>query len=62
VLLGNRASFVRLSSAADMARPEIEALLSVAIAQAKTPFSSSGPGSLIIRSVSAKQRPRRRDA
>ena len=59
---GNQTRFVRLSSAADMARPEIETLLSAAIAQAKTPFSSGAPGPLIIRSVSAKQRPRRRDA
>ena len=58
---GNQTRFVRLSSAADMARPEIETLLSAAIAQAKTPFSSGAPGPLIIRSVSAKQRPRRRD-
>ena len=43
------------------ARPEIETLLSAAIAQAKTPFSSGAPGPLIIRSVWAKQRPRRRD-
>jgi hypothetical protein len=59
---GNQTRFVRLLSAADMARPEIETLLSAAIAQAKTPFSSGAPGPLIIRSVSAKQRPRRRDA
>jgi hypothetical protein len=59
---GNQTRFVRLSSAADMARPEIETLLSAAIAQAKTPFSSGAPGPLIIRSVSAKQRPRRRGA
>jgi hypothetical protein len=59
---GNRTRFVRLASAADMARPEVDALLSAAIAQAKTPFSLAAPGSLIIRSVSAKQRPRRRDA
>ena len=59
---GNRTRFVRLPSADYLARPEIEALLSAAIAQARTPFSARAPGSLIIRSVSARQRPRRRDA
>ena len=59
---GNRTRFVRLPSADYLARPEIEALLSAAISQARTPFSARTPGSLIIRSVSARQRPRRRDA
>ena len=58
---GSRTRFVRLASATELSRPEIKALLSAAIAQARTPFSASTPGSLIIRSVSAKQRPRRHD-
>ena len=39
--------------------PEVEALIDAAIAQAKAPFRESGRR-LIIRSVSAKQRPRRK--
>jgi hypothetical protein len=57
---GNQVRFIRVESAADLARPEVEALLAAAAAQAKTPLAPSGKGKLIIRSVSAKQRPRRR--
>jgi hypothetical protein len=56
---GNQTRFLRLGSAKDLARPEIEALLAAAIARAKTPLPTTGRGRLIIRSVSAKQRPRR---
>jgi len=34
----------------------------LAVAQAKVPWPSAGPANLIIRSVSAKQRPRRKNA
>jgi hypothetical protein len=62
ILLGSGAQvrFIRLESAGDLARPEVEALLAAAAAQARTPFAPKGRGKLIIRSVSAKQRPRRR--
>jgi hypothetical protein len=56
---GNQTRFVRLESAAVLARPEVEALLAAAIAQAKPSFRATGRGQLVIRSVSAKQRPRR---
>jgi hypothetical protein len=59
---GNQTRFIRLESAAVLARPEVEALLSAALARAKTPLTARGHGKLIIRSVSAKQRPRRRAA
>jgi hypothetical protein len=59
---GKQTRFIRLESAAALARPEVEALIAAAIAQAKAPLSESGRGKLIIRSVSAKQRPRRRPA
>jgi hypothetical protein len=64
VLLGSgtQTRFIRLESAAVLARPEVEALIHAAIARAKTPFPSKGRGKLLIRSVSAKQRPRRRPA
>jgi hypothetical protein len=64
VLLGSgkQTRFVRLESADVLARPEIEALLAAAIAQAKTPLRKTGRGTLNIRSVSAKQRPRRKPA
>ena len=52
--------FIRLESAKDVTRPEVEALLAAAAEHAKTPLEAKGRGKLIIRSVSAKQRPRRK--
>jgi hypothetical protein len=62
VLLGSgrQNRFLRLGSAASLAQPEVEALVDAAIAQAKTPLPAKGRGKLIIRSISGKQRPRRR--
>lgn len=57
---GKQTRFIRLASAAVLARPEVQALLAAAIAGAKHPLPSKERGKLIIRSVSAKQRPRRR--
>jgi hypothetical protein len=57
---GNQTRFIRLPSAKKLAEPEVEALLRAAIAQAKSPLPKSGKGKTIIRSVSAKQRPRRK--
>jgi hypothetical protein len=56
---GNQNRFVRMGSAEMLGRPEVEALIAAAVAQAKTPLPASGGGQLIIRSISAKQRPRR---
>ena len=56
---GNQTRFLRLESAAVLERPEVEALIKAALAEAK-PMPSTGKGKLVIRSVSAKQRPRRR--
>lgn len=62
VLLGSgkQTRFVRLGSANLLERPEVETLLSSAVAQAKTHLPATGLGKVIIRSVSVKQRPRRR--
>jgi len=59
---GNQTRFIRLESADVLTRPEVETLIGAAIAQAKTPLRATGRGKLIIRSVSAKQRPRRKSA
>jgi hypothetical protein len=59
---GNQTRSIHLDSTDVLARPEVEALIAAAIAQAKTPFRSDTLGKLIIRSVSAKQRPRRKAA
>jgi Domain of unknown function (DU1801) len=51
--------FVRLPTAATLADPEVRALVDAAVAQAKPPLATNGRSTLVIRSVSAKQRPRR---
>jgi len=57
---GKQTRFIRIESADALARPEVEALLAAAAAKAKTPLRESRRGKLIVRSVSAKQRARRR--
>ena len=57
---GSQNRFVRLESTAILERPEVEALIQAAIDQQDDPpLPATGKGRLIIRSVSAKQRPRR---
>ena len=55
---GNQVRSMRLESAAVLKHPDVEALIAAAIDDADVPFPVSGRGRLIIRSVSAKQRPR----
>lgn len=57
---GSQTRFVRLPSVDVLARPEVKALLAAAIAQARAPFRKTGEPTLVVRSISAKQRPRRR--
>jgi hypothetical protein len=57
---GSQNRFIRIESVAKLTRPEIEELIAAAIAQAKSPLAGSGRGKLIIRSISKKQRPRRK--
>lgn len=56
---GNVVRNIRLESAATLDRPEVRALIAVALERAKVPMDPKGAHRLIIRSVSAKQRPRR---
>ena len=56
---GSQTRFLRVPSAGGLARPEVAALVAAAIARAKPPLPAAGRGRLLIRSVSAKQRPRR---
>jgi hypothetical protein len=57
---GNQTRFLRLPSVDVLARPEVDALVASAIAAAKTPMPDTGRGRLTVRSISARQRPRRR--
>ena len=56
---GNQNRFVRIDSVAALSRSEVQELLDAAEAQADPPFVKAGKGTLIIRSIAEKQRPRR---
>jgi hypothetical protein len=56
---GNQNRFLRLESAAQLRDPAVETLLRAAIAQARSPLAPTGRGATIVKSTSAKQRPRR---
>ena len=57
---GRQTRFLRVASAERLSDPDVEALIAKAVARAKAAFATHGRGALVIRSVSAKQRPRRR--
>ena len=62
VLLGSgkQTRFIRLPSVDVLESPEVVSLLKAAVTRGMKPLPPAGRGKLIIRSVSAKQRPRRR--
>ena len=59
---GNQTRFIRLDSPQVLERPEVKALVAAAVAQARIPLPAAGRGKLIIRSISATQRPRQKPA
>jgi hypothetical protein len=59
---GKQTRFIRLESAEVLARPAVRALVRAAVADSKVPYPKAGRGALIIRSVSTKQRARRKPA
>src|SRR5450755_1374902 len=59
---GSQNRFIRVKSVQTLTRPDVDKLISAAIAQSKVPLRASGKGQLIIRSISAKQRSRRKPA
>jgi hypothetical protein len=56
---GNVVRHIRLELAADLNKPAIRALMKTALKSAKRPIDPKTPGSLTIRSIVPKQRPRR---
>jgi hypothetical protein len=56
---GSQTRFIRLDTAKRLADPDVEALIAAAIDRSEVPLRARGRGRLIIRSVAAKQRPRR---
>jgi hypothetical protein len=57
---GSQNRFIRIESAEALTRPGVEELIAAAIAQANEPLPGSGRGKLVIRSISKKQKPRRK--
>lgn len=57
---GNVVRHVRLRSASDLDRPALRTLVRTAVARSDVPFARRGPSKLIVKSISARQRPRRR--
>jgi hypothetical protein len=56
---GSQTRFIRVPSVEVLARPEVKAMFAAAVAQSRARFRTTGRPTLIIRSISAKQRPRR---
>jgi hypothetical protein len=59
---GKQNRFVRLPTLETLRSAGVRALIAAAVAQAEPPLPAQGHGHLVIKSVSAKQRPRRKDA
>lgn len=57
---GKQTRFLRLRGASDLDHPDVEMLLASALADVSDAMRNGPPGPLVIRSVSAKQRPRRK--
>jgi Domain of unknown function (DU1801) len=57
---GSQNRFIRIESAATLTRPEVEELIAAALVQAERPLRGSGRGKLVIRSISKKQKARRK--
>lgn len=57
---GKQVRFVRLPTVDVLEQKEVQALLKLAAESAGAPLPRTGRGKLIIRSISAKQRPRRK--
>jgi hypothetical protein len=56
---GSRSRHIVLGGPAELDRPEIAALMDEALALADPPIDPTAPGGVAIKSISAKQRPRR---
>jgi len=57
---GKQTRFVQVEAASRLAHPDVDALITATIDQARIPLPSKGKGSLIIKSAATKKRPRRR--
>jgi len=56
---GSVARHIVLKEAADIDSPAVRALIALAVARSPKPFDTAASGRMVIKSISAKQRPRR---
>jgi hypothetical protein len=56
---GKVARHIVLKDAADLDKPAVQELIAQALEHASKPLEGTGPGRIVIKSISAKQRPRR---
>ena len=56
---GNQGRFVRLPSASVIDDPGVAQLITAAVAHSRVPFAATGRGYTVVKSISARQRPRR---
>ena len=56
---GNQGRFIRLTEVAELDDPHVNALLAAAVREGDVPLPATGRGRTIVKSVSARQRPRR---
>jgi len=56
---GSQTRFLRVPTVSVLTRPDVDDLFTQAVARSRVAFPASGRGKLVIRSISAKQRPRR---
>jgi hypothetical protein len=59
---GGQTRWIPLEGASTLARPAVARLIDEAIARNRVPFAPTGRGPVVMRSVAAKPRPRRRPA
>jgi len=57
---GKQTRSIQLEGASTLARPAVARLIEEAIAHNRVPFALAGRGPVVVRSASAKQRPRRK--
>jgi hypothetical protein len=57
---GTQARYIHLEGASTLARPAVARMIDEAIARNRVPFARTGRGPVVIQSVLAKKRPRRR--
>jgi hypothetical protein len=56
---GSRVRSIRLAGPETLDDPQVEALIAAALASAAVPLTPNAKGSIVIKAISAKQRPRR---